>query len=129
MTFSIFPSFSTRNTIKKMDYRLELLHKSTPAEKSVCRILEEMGVKFVRQMPVRTGRKTFYADIYIPSLRLVIEVDGGYHFTQEQKRKDENRSACLRRMGLHIYRICNRRATSPKAVSALLKRFVSRQKR
>ena len=30
----------------------------------MCRILEEMGVKFVRQMPVRTGRKTFYADIY-----------------------------------------------------------------
>lgn len=47
-----------------MDYRQELLHKSTPAEKSVCRILEEMGVKFVRQMPVKTGRKTF-TQIYI----------------------------------------------------------------
>ncbi len=112
-----------------MNYRQELLYKSTPSEKSVCRILEGMGVKFVRQMQIRTGRKTFYADIYIPSLRLVIEVDGKYHFTQDQKRRDANRSACLRRMGLHVFRICNTTATSRKAVYALIKRGVSRENR
>lgn len=79
------------------NYRNELLNKSTSAEKSVCRILSALNVQFIRQYPVRTARKCFYIDIYIPTLKLAIEVDGKYHFTDNQKRLDSNRSACLRR--------------------------------
>lgn len=111
-----------------MDCRKELLSKRTAAEKAVCATLDRMGVKYIPQMPIKTGRKTFYADIYVPSLRLVIEVDGKYHFTDRQRRKDENRSQCLRRMGLHVYRISNPTAPFPKTVLSLLRRCRKRQK-
>lgn len=58
------------------DYRNELLSKSTSAEKAVCKTLNAMNIKFIRQYQVKTPRKMFYLDIYIPSLRLAIEVDG-----------------------------------------------------
>lgn len=112
-----------------MDYRKELLSKSTLAEKSVCKALDIIGIRYIRQYPIRTAQKTFYADIYIPTLRLIIEVDGQYHYTQKQKRLDANRSACIRKLGLHIYRISNTKAYNAKNVFSLLKRYKSREKR
>ena len=111
-----------------MNYRKELLSKSTSAEKSVCRILEALQVRYIRQYPVRTARKQFYIDIYIPSLRLAIEVDGKYHYTDKQKRLDGNRSACLRRQKISVYRIINRNAYSAKQVKSLLERYKKRNK-
>lgn len=106
-----------------MDYRNELLSKSPQSEKRVCKILDELGIRYIRQYPIHTPRKNFYADIYVPSLRLIIEVDGKYHFTDKQKRLDNNRSACLRRMGFSIYRVINLpNYTLQKAVVAVIKR-------
>lgn len=48
--------------------RMELLYKSTSAESAVCRSLGLLGLRYVRQFPIWTGRKQYYADIYIPSL-------------------------------------------------------------
>lgn len=110
------------------NYRNELLNKSTSAEKSVCRILSALNVQFIRQYPVRTARKCFYIDIYIPTLKLAIEVDGKYHFTDNQKRLDSNRSACLRRLGMHIYRINNSNAYSTNKVKKLLIRYQNKEK-
>ncbi len=109
------------------DYRNELLSKSTSAEKAVCRTLSMIGVKFIRQYPVKTSRKMFYLDIYIPALRLAIEVDGKYHYTDKQKRLDANRSACIRRMGIHVFRIDNPMAHKPSEVKKLLTRYLRRK--
>lgn len=118
-----------RNNEKSMaNYRNELLNKSTSAEKSVCRILSALNVQFIRQFPVRTARKCFYIDIYIPTLKLAIEVDGKYHFTDNQKRLDSNRSACLRRLGMHIYRISNSNAYSTNKVKKLLIKYQNKEK-
>lgn len=106
-----------------MDYRNELLSKSPYSEKMVCKILDRLGVRYIRQYPIHTPKKNFYADIYVPSLRLIIEVDGKYHFTERQKRLDENRSACLRRMGYSIYRVINQpNYTLQNAVVSVIKR-------
>lgn len=110
------------------NYRNELLNKSTSAEKSVCRILSALNVQYIRQYPVRTARKSFYIDIYIPTLKLAIEVDGKYHFTDNQKRLDSNRSACLRRLGMHIYRINNSNAYSTNKVKKLLIKYQNKEK-
>lgn len=110
-----------------MNHRKELLYKQTAAEKAVCAALGSLGVRYIRQKPLHTaGGRTFYADVYIPSLRLVIEVDGRYHFTPEQQRRDSNRSACLRRLGLHVYRIANAAAYSPRNIAQLLRRYEAR---
>ena len=110
-----------------MNYRNELLSKSTSAEKSVCRILDYLNIRYIRQYKIKTAQKTFYADIYIPALRLIIEVDGKYHNTQTQKRLDANRSACIRKLGFHIYRIDNTKAHSAKNVISLLRRYKKRK--
>ena len=111
------------------DYRNELLNESTSAEKSVCRILNKLGVKFIRQYKIQTPCKTYYIDVFIPYLRLAIEVDGKYHYTDKQKRLDANRSACIRKQGISIYRISNRDAAYPKKVIQLIKRYKKAQKR
>lgn len=107
----------------KSKTRMELLYKSTSAESAVCRALDSLGLRCVRQFPIWTGRKQYYADIYIPSLRLIIEVDGGYHFTDNQKRLDANRSAGIRRLGYHVCRINNRDAYDTCKIRAKISRY------
>ncbi len=88
--------------------RSELLDKSPIYEHRMCAILSALGVEYVRQYPIRTGRKIYFADIYIPKCRLIVEMDGAYHFTEEQHRLDNNRSANMRRRyGYHIIRFAN----------------------
>ena len=62
-----------------------------------------MNYTFNRQKPL--GR--YIVDFYCKPLKLVIEVDGAYHFEEEQKLKDKERQACLEQMGLHFLRFHN----------------------
>ena len=45
----------------------------------------------------------FIVDFLAPSVRLVVEVDGGYH--ARRRRADERRDAKLRRLGYRVLRI------------------------
>jgi very-short-patch-repair endonuclease len=58
------------------------------------------GYNFNRQRPI--GR--YIVDFYCKSLKLVIEVDGGYHFEEEQRIKDEERQRMLETFGLNFLR-------------------------
>lgn len=107
--------------------RCELISKATSAEKLVARELNGLGVHFVLQYPIRSKLgKLFYADIYIPELKLILEVDGAYHETKEQKRKDGNRSSVIRSLGLHVYRITNSEA---RRAGAVAKKIASARKK
>lgn len=103
--------------------RLELLSKSTPQEAAVCATIRAFGWEVLRQYPIFTGRRQYYADLYLPKLKLVIEVDGGYHFTEKQKRLDANRSAGIRRLGYHVCRIHNRDTLNKTKIKAILMRY------
>ena len=81
--------------------RLELMYKISDAEKA--------AVNNCKQ-PIVTGRRLYFADLYLPALKLAIEIDGGYHSVEAQKRKDRNRSAGMRRLGYHIVRLTNKDA-------------------
>ena len=87
--------------------RQELLLKTSDAEKAAIENCKQLGYRVVRQQPITTGRKLYFADIYLPELKVIIEIDGGYHYTNEQKRKDGNRSAGIWRMGYHVVRLSN----------------------
>lgn len=113
-----------KRIMKNTKRRNELLEKSTSAEKSVCKILERIGIKCIRQYPIWTGRKQYYADIYIPCFRLVVELDGAYHLSKEQKRKDANRSAGIRRLGYHVCRLKNKDAYIPDKIAYKLKKYI-----
>lgn len=98
--------------------RAELLSKSSDAEKTAFRNFVRLGLKPVRQHPVWTKRRIYFADLYIPQLKLIVEIDGGYHYTARQKRLDENRSSGLWRLGYHVVRLSNRDARNISKIKA-----------
>ena len=61
------------------------------------------NLQFYRQKPL--GR--FIVDFYCPAARLVIEIDGGQHYTEKGMALDTNRDAELNEMGLHVLRFPN----------------------
>lgn len=61
------------------------------------------GYKFRKQHPIGN----YVLDFYCHKLRISIEVDGGYHFTREQKEKDAERTAYLNSVGIAEYRFTN----------------------
>lgn len=109
--------------------RADLMSKSSDAEKIAHKILLSLGYKVIRQFPINTGRRIYFADLYIPALKLILEVDGNYHLEDNQKRLDRNRSSNLRRKGLRIYRILNRDAYIPDKLIKLIERAKNDKKK
>lgn len=66
---------------------------------------------FLRDYPIRFQRQkvidNYIVDFYCAKARLVIELDGGGHYTEEQIQYDKNRTKVLESYGLRILRICN----------------------
>ena len=66
---------------------------------------------FLRSYPVRFQRQkaigNYIADFYCAKARLIIELDGGGHYTPKQTEKDEQRTNELNAMNLTVVRICN----------------------
>ena len=71
----------------------------------------KLWYNFLRNYPVRFQRQkaigNYIVDFYCAKARLVIELDGGGHYTAEQKEKDALRTKELESMGLTVLRICN----------------------
>lgn len=59
------------------------------------------------QAPFIIKGKSYFADICIKSRKLIIEVDGGYHNTEEQKEYDAKRDRAFRSIGYTTIRITN----------------------
>jgi very-short-patch-repair endonuclease len=77
----------------------------TDAERKLWSLLRNnrLGVRFRRQVPY----DLYILDFYSVKAKLVIEVDGGQHFTPRGKRRDEIRDADLRGDGLEVLRFTN----------------------
>ena len=59
-----------------------------------------LGVAFKRQVPLAAR---FIADLFAPSVRLVVEVDGGAH--RQRRASDRRRDEKLRRLGYRVVRV------------------------
>ena len=62
-----------------------------------------LNTQFYRQKPIGN----YIVDFYSASATLVIEIDGGQHFDNHYKQKDEERDAYLIRQGLKVLRFTN----------------------
>ena len=66
---------------------------------------------FLRHYPLRFQRQkaigNYIADFYCAKAGLVIELDGGEHYTTEQEEKDTVRTKDLKAMKLTVLRFCN----------------------
>ena len=61
-------------------------------------------------MANRCGRRQSF-DFYCPKRNLIIELDGGQHYSEEGKIKDEYRDNYLEGIGLRVLRFSDREIT------------------
>ena len=82
----------------------ELRKNMTPWER-------KLWYQYLRTYPIRFQRQkaisNYIVDFYCAKARLVVELDGGGHYTAQQIEKDTLRSKELQERNLHILRICN----------------------
>ena len=95
--------------LKLIVHARELRKNLTPAEKKLwygC--LRNFEYRVLRQRPI----DIYIVDFHCPALRLVIEIDGESHFTQDGKEYDAKRTGILEAYGLKIVRFTNRDVTN-----------------
>lgn len=83
-----------------------LRERSTDSEKILWQKLKAKkfhNLKFRRQHPINQ----FIVDFYCDQLKLVIELDGGYHNIPEIKERDYERENMLKEWGLKVVRFKN----------------------
>jgi very-short-patch-repair endonuclease len=83
----------------------ELRRNMTDCERKLWRRLKhrELGFKFRRQMPIGN----YIADFACPAARIVIELDGGQHGSDEAEALDRIRTAAIERSGFRVIRFWN----------------------
>ena len=85
-------------------YAKELRKNMTPWEMKLWNwFLREYPIRFQRQKVI----DNYIVDFYCAKARLVIELDGGGHYTNEQMQYDATRTKILEKYGLKVLRICN----------------------
>ena len=85
----------------------DLRNNMTDAEQLLWRKLRRkqiLGLQFYRQKPILN----FIVDFYCPAANLVIECDGGQHYTAEGLEADRARDQALAQLGLNVLRFDNR---------------------
>jgi very-short-patch-repair endonuclease len=86
-----------------LDRRRALRRNETDSELALWTELRDRrlaGFKFRRQHPCGP----FILDFYCAERRLAVELDGGQHYEEDALIYDANRSAFLKRSGLHVLR-------------------------
>ena len=71
----------------------------------------KLWYEFLREYPIRFQRQKavgmYIPDFYCAKARLIVELDGGGHYTPEQAEKDRLRTAELEAMNIKVLRISN----------------------
>ena len=90
-------------------YAQENRRAPTPEEK-------KLWYDFLRHHPFQFRRQKsfgcYIVDFYCSSAKLVIEIDGSQHFSEEGKVWDENRTAYLNSLGLQVIRFTNQQVNA-----------------
>ena len=93
-----------KHNVKIVPFAKELRKNMTKEER-------HLWYDFLRDYPVRFLRQKilgkYIVDFYCAKARLVIELDGGGHYTDEQKQNDAVRANKLKSMNLIVLRFCN----------------------
>ena len=89
---------------KLIPYAKELRHNMTKQEK-------HLWYDFLCNYPIRFQRQktidNYIADFYCSKAKLIIELDGSQHYTEEGEEYDQIRTDILERYGLEVIRFSN----------------------
>ena len=89
---------------RMLDTARKLRRDMTPQERKLWyEYLRNYPVKFYKQRII----ESFIVDFYCAQARLVIELDGSQHYTEQGLCHDEERSQILRAYGLKVVRFTN----------------------
>lgn len=89
------------------DFSRKLRTNMTDAERllwSKIRGKQLKGFQFYRQKPIGN----YIVDFYCPKANLVIELDGGQHYSTTGNQKDDIRDACLGQLNIKVLRFSDR---------------------
>jgi len=98
------PSWKVSPSLRR--HARELRKTSTDAERLMWSALRDKqlnGSSFRRQVPIGP----FIADFACHSVKLVVEIDGGQHFSDDAERADASRTALIEARGFRIVRFSN----------------------
>lgn len=102
----------------------DLRKRQTDAEKIIWEMLRDrrfQNLKFRRQHPIFN----FVADFCCHSLKLIVEIDGGYHDLPEQIVYDQERDRYFEDYSYHVIRFSNKDALFDlKAVKRRLREYI-----
>ncbi|HEY8688679.1 MAG TPA: DUF559 domain-containing protein [Chitinophagaceae bacterium] len=126
ITFSLIPTLSTSGEgakkgaalvpkysvagILQFENAKRMRKEHTEAENILWQQLrnDQLGVKFRRQHPI----DSYIVDFISLQQKLIIEIDGGYHETEDQKLLDDERTKILNDIGFNIIRFKNKEVTN-----------------
>ena len=90
---------------KNITLARNLRKNATPQENHLWHdFLSKYEIRFQRQKAI----DNFIADFYCYKAKLIIEIDGSQHYTEEGRQKDELRTEILEGYGLKVIRLTNR---------------------
>jgi very-short-patch-repair endonuclease len=90
----------------------ELKRKATPSELKIKNQLKRISIRAMFQKGFIAGNFCI-VDFYIPKYRICLEVDGGYHLSDKQKKRDQDRDQYLiLERGLSVIHITNELANT-----------------
>jgi very-short-patch-repair endonuclease len=89
--------------------RISLINRATKEELIIKQKLEDSGIKFIFQKGFIAGNNFCIADFYIPRpYRIVIEIDGEYHKSVSQLKRDKQKDLYYKSRGFKIIRMLNK---------------------
>lgn len=112
---SSFPGGMTERGLVSSRYHLpyypKLVERAKELRQKMTRAEKTLWYKFLRGFPFRVLRQRpinhYIVDFYCPKLKLVIEIDGDQHITEDGKSYDNERTAVLNSYGLVVIRFTN----------------------
>lgn len=94
-----------------LPYKKELIPRAKELRKVATKQENRLWYDFLRSYPVRFQRqkaiKSFIADFYCHKAKLIVELDGSQHFSEQGLAYDAERGEILSSYGLQILRFSN----------------------
>ena len=95
-----------------LPYKHQLIPRAKELRKNATPQENHLWYDFLRNYPVRFQRQKaidgFIVDFYCHAAKLIIEIDGSQHYTEQGLAYDRERNAILQRYGVRIIRFSNR---------------------
>ena len=94
-----------------LPYKRQLIPRAKELRKNSTKEEKHLWYDFLCNYPVRFQRQKtiggFIADFYCHAAKLVIEIDGSQHYTEQGLAYDKERTAILQQYGLTVIRFSN----------------------